>query len=236
LRRQPAWKTLRVDMREGKNFTLNELKELAKTTKEDLAKVTQLPAMPKELAPIYEDVHGQLAKTQALGPVAEKAATLYTSALNAISQATGTDPAELHKKWGLQFVERLEPELDERAAGVPGATVENTGKYRILVADKAIPAKEFGEQKYLSTLREAVGRDKPASFGKGTYGELFDLLAVTTGSPAEAARVLAAQGYDGLDTGKTKRIWAPDILIPRKDPLVITRGPPRALARRRHCT
>lgn len=219
-----AWEAFKPDMRSGaRGFTLNELRDLTKNVQKDMAAVKPLK-LPKNLQGIYDDIYGQLSKMKALtGNAAEKAATLYTSAINAIAQDTGGRPEEIHKKWGVKFVQVPEAALDERAAGVPGATVTDTGKYRVMSLDNPIPAKEFGTLKQLDDLRNYTSEDKGIE-KTGTYGELFARLKRATGSSADAAKVLGSWGWDGIDTGMTKRVWRPDAILPKADPLKITRG------------
>jgi hypothetical protein len=215
----PQWQGIKNDLRDGAgNLTINELRGMSKNLKGDV-KATE-PKMSGELKAIYQDVYGQLAKTKTMSAAAERAATLWTSTVNAIAEATGASPGEIHKKAGLQFVEKPEAALDERAAGVPGATVSDTGKYRVMKFDEVLPD---DMTKYLGKLRDVTREEKDIK-KNGTFGELFARLTKTTGSATDAARVLGGMGWDGIDTGKTKIVWRPDAVLPKSDPLKLTRG------------
>jgi hypothetical protein len=217
-----GYKQLREHLRDGNGFTLNELRGLSKQTSQDVAQLKLDNALPDYVKPIYDDVYHQLSNTKSMAPVAEKVALLYASQVQAVAEATRTQPKDIHAKYGIQFLEKLEPELDDRAVGVPGATVESTANHRIVEFEKSIPQDAKGEQNYLKALR--IATDNEDIKQTGTYGEMWARLTKTTGSPQDAARVLAGLGYDGVDTGKTKRVWASDILLPKKDPLTVTRG------------
>lgn len=211
------WPGLRGYLRDGAGkLTLNELAKEAKNIGGDVESLKPGASLPPELKSVYDDIYKQLSATKAGAPAAERAATIYTSTINAIAEATGQSPKAIHDRWGVKFVEVPEAAIDERAAGVPGATVQDTGKYKVMEFDKPVPD---DMKTYLAELREAGTKFGDKVKPDGTLGELFALLSKSAGSPTDAARVLAGMGWDGIDTGKTKVIWRPDANIPKTDPL-----------------
>jgi hypothetical protein len=222
------FKALRADLRDGNSFTLRELNEFAKESNKppEMPKAAEVPA---NIQGIYNDARGQF--KQFGEGVAENTATIYTAGVEALADAIGAKPEEIHGRWGLQVVKKLAAQLDERKAGIPGESVADASKYKLLDVNEKVPANDINSSNFLNDLRSMVAdREKKsgvksASQAKpGTWGEVFDLLTKTTGDQHGAASVLARMGWDGLVMPGQNFVWHPDVMLPQRDPFSRVKG------------